>query len=205
MLFRSARVRPSDESLSQLADLLLQASHPVLIAGQEIGRHEALDLAQELAEVLGMPVYQESVPYRTAFRTQHPLYMGMLTRVQAQVRKTLEPHDLVFCLGADLLRMSVHSPVDPLPTHARVAHLSERSAELAKNHPAQWAACAHVHETLKALLPLLRQRQSAAQRTLATQRTQRLCELNWTQQRLQALSAAQASSAARPKIGRAHV
>ena len=193
-----ARVRPSDESLSQLADLLLQASHPVLIAGQEIGRHEALDLAQELAEVLGMPVYQESVPYRTAFRTQHPLYMGMLTRVQAQVRKTLEPHDLVFCLGADLLRMSVYSPVDPLPTHARVAHLSERSAELAKNHPAQWAACAHVHETLKALLPLLRQRQSAAQRTVATQRTQRLCELNWTQQRLQALSAAQASSAARP-------
>ena len=164
-----ARVRPSDESLSQLADLLLQASHPVLIAGQEIGRHEALDLAQELAEVLGMPVYQESVPYRTAFRTQHPLYMGMLTRVQAQVRKTLEPHDLVFCLGADLLRMSVYSPVDPLPTHARVAHLSERSAELAKNHPAQWAACAHVHETLKALLPLLRQRQSAAQRTVATQ------------------------------------
>ena len=86
-----------------------------------------------------MPVYQESVPYRTAFRTDHPLYMGMLTRVQAQVRKVLDPHDVVFCLGADLLRMSVYSPVDPLPAHAQVAHLSERSWELAKNHAARWA------------------------------------------------------------------
>ena len=120
-----ARVRPTDEALNELADLLLQAKNPVMIAGQEIGAHDALDLAAELADVLGMPVHQESVPYRTAFRTDHPLYMGMLTRVQAQVRKVLDPHDVVFCLGADLLRMSVYSPVDPLPAHAQVAHLSE--------------------------------------------------------------------------------
>ena len=33
----------------------------------------------------------------------------------AQVRAQLEPHDLLLCLGADLLRMSVYSPVSPLP------------------------------------------------------------------------------------------
>ena len=193
-----ARVRPTDEALNELADLLLQAKNPVMIAGQEIGAHDALDLAAELAEVLGMPVHQESVPYRTAFRTAHPLYMGMLTRVQAQVRKVLAPHDVVFCLGADLLRMSVYSPVDPLPGHAQVAHLSERSWELAKNHPARWAACANVKETLNALLPILRQRQTAAQRAEVASRALRWQEGNWSHQRELALKAARAQVDASP-------
>ena len=193
-----ARVRPSDESLTQLADLLLNARNPVMIAGQEIGAQDAFDLAGDLADLLGMPVYQESVPYRTAFPTSHALYMGMLTRVQTQVRQTLEPHDVVFCLGADLLRMSVYSPTDPLPPQARVAHLSERSWELAKNHPAQWAACAQVKETLKALLPLLRQRQSAAQAQAARARADACMQRNWGVLRLKAVATAQAQAAQRP-------
>jgi benzoylformate decarboxylase len=193
-----ARVRPSDESLSRLADLLLQAKNPVMIAGQEIGAHDALDLAAELADVLGTPVYQEAVPYRTSFLSEHPLYMGMLTRSQAQVRKIMDPHDVVFCLGADLLRMSVYSPIDPLPPQAKVAHLSERSWELAKNHATEWAGCAHVQETLLALLPLLKQRQTAAQRAQAQSRTQQAQTHNWTQQRAQAMQAAQVQADARP-------
>jgi len=193
-----ARVRPSDESLSRLADLLLQAQHPVLLAGQEIGAHDALDLAAELAEVLGTPVYQEAVPYRTSFLSEHPLYMGMLTRSQAQVRKIMDPHDVVFCLGADLLRMSVYSPIDPLPPHAKVAHLSERSWELAKNHATEWAGCAHVKETLQVLLPLLKQRQTPAQRSAAQQRAQACLAHNWSHQREQAFQAAQAQADARP-------
>ena len=193
-----ARVRPSDESLAQLADLLLNARNPVMIAGQEIGAQAAFDLAGTLADTLGMPVYQESVPYRTAFPTTHPLYMGMLTRVQAQVRQTLEPHDVVFCVGADLLRMSVYSPTDPLPPQARVAHLSERSWELAKNHPAQWAACAQVKETLKALLPLLQQRQTPQQALDARTRAQACSARNWHAMRLKAVAVAQSQIEQRP-------
>ena len=187
--------------------MLFRSKNPVMIAGQEIGAHDALDLAAELADVLGMPVHQESVPYRTAFRTDHPLYMGMLTRVQAQVRKVLDPHDVVFCLGADLLRMSVYSPVDPLPAHAQVAHLSERSWELAKNHAARWAACANVKVTLQALLPILRQRQTPARRDGVAMRAQRWQEGNWSRQREMALKAARVQGDASPmsEIGRAHV
>ncbi len=193
-----ARVRPSDESLAQLADLLLSARNPVMIAGQEIGAQQAFDLAGELADALGMPVYQESVPYRTAFPTSHPMYMGMLTRVQAQVRQTLEPHDVVFCVGADLLRMSVYSPTDPLPPQARVAHLSERSWELAKNHPAQWAACAQVKETLTALLPLLRGRQTQVQAREARARAESCTARNWHAMRLRAVAIAQSQIDQRP-------
>lgn len=192
------RVRPSEDSLAQLADLLLSARNPVMIAGQEIGAQGAFEWAEALAVTLGMPVYQESVPYRTAFPTSHPLYMGMLTRVQAQVRQTLEPHDVVFCVGADLLRMSVYSPTDPLPPHARVAHLSDRSWELAKNHPAQWAACAQVKETLMALLPLLRQRQTADHALQARARAQACLSRNWSALRWKAAITAQSQMTQRP-------
>ena len=52
--------------------------------------------------------------------------MGSLTRSQKQVRSLLEPYDLLFCLGADLLRMSVYSPLAPLPEGMPVVHVSER-------------------------------------------------------------------------------
>jgi benzoylformate decarboxylase len=81
--------------------------------------------------------------------------MGMLSRQQQQVRALLEPYDLLICLGADLLRMSVYSPVEPLPAGLPVIHVSERAHELGKNYRTDLAVHANVLETLKALLPLL--------------------------------------------------
>jgi benzoylformate decarboxylase len=80
----------------------------------------------------------------------------MLSRQQKQVRSLLEPYDLLVCLGADLLRMSVYSPVEPLPDGLPVVHVSERSHELGKNYRTDLAVHANVKETLKALLPLLK-------------------------------------------------
>lgn len=145
-----------------------------------------------------MPVYQESVPYRTAFPSSHPLYMGMLTRVQAHVHPTLSPHDRVFCLGADLLRMSVYSPIDPLPEQTEVAHLSERDWELAKNHPVAWAARAQVRETLRALLPLLKQRQNPNQREQARLRSAQWRDRNWEAQRTSTLAKVLQATTSRP-------
>jgi len=128
------RVRPSDEVLAHWAQMLLSAKRPCIIAGQELAIHDAFDLAADLATTLGAAVFQEPVPYNTSFPTDHPSYQGMLTRSQENVRDTLAPYDLILCLGADLLRMSVYSPVEPLPAHARVLHLSERPWELGKNY-----------------------------------------------------------------------
>ena len=101
-------------------------------------------------------MYQSPVPYSAQFPTEHPACMGSLTRSQKQVRSLLEPYDLLFCLGADLLRMSVYSPTEPLPENLPVIHLSERGWELGKNYRTDLAVQANVKETLRALLPLLR-------------------------------------------------
>ena len=181
-----ARVRPSDEALAQLAARLLAARNPVILAGQELAMHDAFAEAAELAELLGAAVYQQPIHYCAQFPSAHPAYMGALTRTQKQVRATLEPFDLMLCLGADLLRMSVYSPVAPLPEGLPVVHISERDWELGKNYPTEMALRANVKETLRALLPLLRVGRSAAAAEAAGQRLGALRPRNWSAQREQA-------------------
>lgn len=173
------RVRPSDKSLDELANALLSAKNPLIISGQELSSQQAFVDASALASLLGAGVFQESVPFSATFPTSHPQYLGMLTRSQENVRKTLDPFDLVLCLGADLLRMSVYSPVEPLPNHSRVLHLSERSWELGKNYRTELALQANVCETLSVLLPLLRSRIDTKYKEQAQIRAKALEQQNW--------------------------
>ena len=175
--------RPSDATLADLAERLLAAKHPVLLAGQELSIHNAFAEAAELAELLGAAVFQSSVPYTAQFPTEHPACLGSLTRTQTRVRAALEPFDLLFCVGADLLRMSVYSPVEPLPENLPVIHLSERNAELGKNYRTDLAIQANVKETLKALLPLLRAKRTPEAASRAAQRLAELKPKNWSAQR----------------------
>ena len=188
-----ARVRPADEALEQLAARLLTAQNPVILAGQELSIHDAFAEAAELAELLGAAVYQQPIPYCAQFPSAHPAYLGALTRSQKQVRALLEPYDLMLCLGADLLRMSVYSPSAPLPDTLPVLHISERDWELGKNYPTELALRANVRETLRALLPLLRARRSGAAAEAAERRLAALKPRNWSAQR----------SAARAELTRA--
>ncbi len=178
-----ARVRPSDEALAQLASMLLAAKNPVILAGQELAIHDAFAEAAELAELLGAAVYQQPIPYCAQFPSAHPAYLGALTRNQKQVRALLEPFDLMLCLGADLLRMSVYSPIAPLPEGMPVVHISERDWELGKNYPTELALGANVKETLRALLPLVRAQRSGAEAEAAARRLAAFKSRNWMAQR----------------------
>ncbi len=201
-LGRSTRVdattRPSDETLERLASVLLAARNPVLIAGHEICTREAVAEAVELAEVLGAPVYQQTVAYAAHFPSEHPAYMGELTRGQQRVRSTLEPHDVMLCMGADVLRMSVHSLIDPLPEGMRVLQISERDWELGKNYPAEIAIHADVRETLRALLRTLRAARSAERAALAEKRLGELAEKNWSAKRRRLCEEVAAMKSVRP-------
>ncbi len=185
-----ARTRPSDEALAALARRLLAAKNPVIIAGQELSTHDAFAEATELAELIGAGAYQQTVPYAAQYPTAHRAYLGALTRVQKSIRAALEPFDLLLCLGADLLRTSVYSPLEPLPAGLPVVHVSERDWEMGKNFPTELAVRANVKETLRALLPLLRQMRGADAAAAAERRLAALAPRNWSAQRDRARVAA---------------
>ncbi len=178
-----ARTRPSDGTLEALADMLLGSRRPAILAGQELAVHDAFAEAQELAELIGAAVYQSPIPYNAQYPTEHVACMGALTRVQKQVRDTLAPYDLLFCVGADLLRMSVYSPVEPLPEGLPVVHLSERAHELGKNYRTDLAIQANVKETLSALLPVLQRKCSPESRKASALRLEQLKSRNWAAKR----------------------
>jgi benzoylformate decarboxylase len=174
---------PTHSSLERLADRVLDAANPVIVSGHEIATGDALDEVETLAEILGAPVYQQTVPYATHFRSEHPAFMGTLGRDQPRVRELLEPHDLMICLGADVLRMSVWHSAEPKPPNMKVIQIGQRDWEFGKNYPAEIALRADVRNTLRALEPVLGARRSSARAQQAAARLAALAEDNWSARR----------------------
>ena len=176
-------VRPSDSALDQLARRLIAAKRPVILAGHEIVTSDAFAEAVALAETLGAPVLQQTVVHGAHFPSEHAAFIGSLNRDQKYVRRVLSDYDLMFCVGADVLKMSVWSEVEPLPETTRVVMLGLRDWEMGKNFPAEMALRADVKETLKALVPALKSLGGASLADRAKASLAEVAGRNWTAQR----------------------
>jgi benzoylformate decarboxylase len=177
------RVKPSDESLQALVSRILKAQRPVIIAGDEIVKSDALVEAAQFAEMLGAPAYQCSTPYSAHFLSESSSFMGALSRLQKQVREVLSPYDLMIVLGADPLRMSVYSEVDPMPDGMAMVQVGLVDWDLAKNYGAEIALKADVKETLRALVPALKAAGGAALQARAKKGLDELASKNWSARR----------------------
>ncbi len=140
------RVKPSDESLQALA-----AAHPEGASGRSSSSATRSSRATrcrrppQLAETLGcsgLPVDR-----RPTARISCPRARASWARcraIQKQVREVLSPYDLMIVLGADPLRMSVYSEVDPLPDGLPIVQIGLVDWDLAKNYGAEIALKADV-------------------------------------------------------------
>jgi benzoylformate decarboxylase len=85
-----------------------------------------------------------------------------------------------------------------MPPGMPIVQVGERAWELGKSYPAEIAINANVKETLRALLPLLRQRITAQQRERAAQNMTGIAARNWSVQRAAALEQANAAATSKP-------
>ena len=178
-----SRVRPADDVIARLAERICAAERPMVLCGDELGKSDALDLAAAFAETLGAAAYQQTVPYGAHYLSEHVCYMGGLSREQADVRNVLAEYDLMIVLGADVLRMSVMSEVDPLPEGMPIVQIGLVDWEIGKNYPTELAVQADVAETLKALTPALAEKGGAALKTRAAAALDDLQARNWSARR----------------------
>lgn len=178
-----ARVRPSDDALQALVARILKAQRPVIIAGDEIVKSDALKEAAALAETLGAPAYQCSTPFGAHFLSESPCFMGALSRLQKQVREVLSPYDLMIVLGTDPLRMSVYSEIDPRPDALSIVQIGLVDWDLAKNYGADIALKADVKETLRVLVPALEVAGGAGLAERARHGRAELAANNWSARR----------------------
>ncbi|MBX9592530.1 MAG: hypothetical protein K2X43_24850 [Hyphomonadaceae bacterium] len=179
------RTRPSEDVLDRLARRMLQAERPVIIAGDEVVKSDALSAAAAFAAALGAPVYQQSAPYGSHFLSEHVCYVGSLSRDQKQVRGLLSKHDLLIVLGADPVRMSVWSEVEAKPEDLPVVHLGLLDWDMGKNFAVEMAVRADLRETLLALKPLLEKQGGERLAGRAKAALARLVKENWSAKRAQ--------------------
>jgi benzoylformate decarboxylase len=193
-----SRVRPSDGALAALAERILKAERPLIIAGDEIVKSDALAVAARFAETIGAAAMQQTISYGAHFLSASPCFMGALTRDQSDVRAVLSGYDLLIVLGADPLRMSVWSTVDPMPDGLAMLQIGLVDGELAKNYPAEMALRADVRETLLALLPVLEKKGGTALKERARRRIAGMAATNWTAKRARLVEAIEPRSATTP-------
>ena len=173
----------------------------MLLAGHEIATSDALDgSGRRWPRALGAPVYQQTVCDGAHFLSEHPAFMGGLSREQRDVRETLSPYDLMFCMGSDVLRMSVFSETDPLPDGMALVQVGLRDWEMGKNYPAEIALRADVKETLAALAAVIGRKRGVEGAARAEASLAALLETNWTAKReaLRARTLARADTAPIP-------
>jgi len=190
--------RPSDAALDRLAARLLAAKRPAIVAGSEIVTANAFAEVAQFAEALGAAVHQQTIPYGSFFPSEHPAFMGALSRNQRDVRNVLEPYDVLVFVGADVLRMSVWSETDPLPARAAVIQIGLADWEMGKNYAAEIALRGDVGETLRALVPVLQAKGGAAHAAAAAARIAALAGTNWTAKRRKLADQASALAARTP-------
>ncbi len=171
---------------------ILAAKNPAIIAGEEIVTSDAFTEIAEFAEALGAPAWQQSIAYGSHYPSEHRAFMGSVLRNQAQVRKTLEPYDLLVFVGADVLRMSVWQETDAMPADMPIVQIGLNDWEMGKVYPAEIALRADVKETLKVLTPLVTKLGGEAHRAVAEKRLDALADNNWTAKRAIAVEKAKA-------------
>ena len=193
-----SRTRPADDVLEALADKILAAERPVIVAGDEIVKSDALKEAAAFAETIGAPALQQSIAYGSHFLSESPCYIGYLTREQPEVRAALSKYDLMIVLGADPIRMSVYSEIDPMPDGLKMVQVGLVDWDLAKNYPAEMAVRADVRETLKALIPLLEKKGGAKMKERTKKRLAEIAPQNWTAKREKLVASIEARKSTKP-------
>lgn len=152
------------ESLEPLAELLNGARSPVLIVGPGADSPAGWQALTELAERLDSPVYQETFSRRAGFPQDHRLFAGYLHWRRGQIRRTLEPHDVVLAIGTTAFRLYIlDEPVHPVAPGTRVAVISS-SQEEAHRSACELAVLAPVAEAVRALVPQVDPREGDSDR-----------------------------------------
>lgn len=164
------RTRGARDAVERAAELLVQAKRPIMIAGDAVAQGNALAELQEVAEILGAPVYLEGMANRCAFPFTHPLYRGAIPRLAPQLRALLRDYDLLFSVGGDLFTFSLPSDVEALPEGLPIIHLDVDPWEIGKNYPAKVAIVGDPKATLPDLAETLRARFKARRHPEAQRR-----------------------------------
>ncbi len=128
---------PNPDDVQRAARALLDARHPVLLAGQGVLYAGAGDELMALAELLGVPV-ATTMAGKSAFPEKHPLALGSVSGVMNEAaRHFVQQADLVCGIGTSFTK---HIMSMPIPSGVTVVQLTNNPRDIAKDYDVDVAA-----------------------------------------------------------------
>ncbi|MGO7171942.1 thiamine pyrophosphate-requiring protein [Rhizobium leguminosarum] len=142
-----------DREVVDLAESLLAAKNPVILAGQGVLSASATPELIELAELLNIPV-MTTPNGKSAFPEDHPLALGTAGRARpATVDHFLAKADVVFALGSSLTRSYY---ILPVPEDKTILHVTLDDTDLGKDYAIAQGVVADAASVLKQMIALIR-------------------------------------------------
>lgn len=139
---------PNPDDIQRAAQALLDARHPVLLAGQGALYAGASGELVELAELLGVPV-ATTMAGKSAFPEKHPLALGSVSGVMNEAaRHFVQQADLVCGIGTSFTK---HIMSMPVPAGATIVQLTNNPRDIAKDYDIDVAAVGDAKLTLRQL------------------------------------------------------
>jgi benzoylformate decarboxylase len=168
--------RPPANAIEKAARILLESRTPAILAGSRVTEAGACELLAALAEEVGAPVFSEAATShgRVPISSTSPMYAGPLPLWSPDVRKALDPFDLLFVVGMNLLRLYIwREPEIPLPPNAKIIHADVDVVEIGRNFPVEIALPGDLRPSLSDLLAEIR---SHSDRSSQSKRDERIHE-----------------------------
>ena len=152
-------VRPGADGIAEAATLLMDASRPMMLVGDRLSDDGALDQAVELAELMGLPVYQARGA-EVAFPTAHDQFLGALSLRVSQQRAVLRDVDLVVAVGSDPFEELFYWGDVILPPEARLVHIDPDRKAIGRSEPTHVGIVGHCGLALSDLIADVKERLS---------------------------------------------
>jgi len=154
---RPTRSAPDPSDVEAAAKALIEASCPIILAGQGVLYAEASDALVELAELLQAPVLT-TVDGKSAFPEDHALALGSGGNVFSGPGQHFLHNraDLVLALGCGLNRHQLTTPL--LPNGLRVIHATNDARDLHKTYTTEIALLGDASLTIAGLIAAVRDR-----------------------------------------------
>ena len=150
--------RPSLKGIQEAASLLAAAKQPIMIVGDRVSDDGAVDQAVELAELLGLPVFQARGA-EVAFPTTHPQFMGNHSLRVTTDRETLQQSDVVLAIGMDAFDELFYWGDVILGQDSKLIHIDPIHGRVGRSEPTDVGIISHcrlgIEELIASLKPQL--------------------------------------------------
>ncbi len=151
----SLKSGPDPKSVSAIAEALVAAQRPVIVAGQGVHYGKAWPQLKALAELLEAPV-MTTLPGKSAFPENHPLSLGSGgIGIGEHLWHMLQTCDFIFGIGCSFTRTSFGTA---MPKGKKIAHATLDPYAINKDVPVDLAAVGDAGLTLDALLEEVKDR-----------------------------------------------